>query len=78
LKHGHKKETFRKNDMPGLQRDQLSQPQIQNDGRQAGIVKVLQHLQKAHQTQGSQEIESLSRVERRIAEYQKIRVADFL
>jgi len=64
--------------MPGLQRDQLSQPQIQNDGRQAGIVKVLQHLQKAHQAQGSQEIESLSRVERRIAEYQKIRVADFL
>jgi len=41
LKHGHKKETFRKNDMPGLQRDQLPQPQIQNDGRQAGIVKVL-------------------------------------
>jgi len=53
LKHGHKKETFRKNDMPGLQRDQLPQPQIQNDGRQAGIVKVLQHLQKAHQAQGS-------------------------
>ena len=64
--------------MPGLQRDQLSQPQIQNDGRQAGIVKVLQHLQKAHQAQGSQKIESLSRAERRIAEYQKIRVADFL
>jgi len=56
LKYGHKKETFRKNDMPSLQRNQLSQPQIQNDGRQAGIVKVLQHLQKAHQAQGSQEV----------------------
>ena len=42
--------------MPGLQRDQLPQPQIKNDGRQAGIVKVLQHLQKAHQAQGSQEV----------------------
>lgn len=48
--------------MPGLQRDQLSQPQIQNDGRQAGIIKVLQHLQKAHQAQGSQKIASIARV----------------
>jgi len=56
LKHGNKKETLRENDVPGVQTDQLPQPQIQNNGRQAGIVQVLQHLPQAHQTQRSKEV----------------------
>jgi hypothetical protein len=39
-----------------LQRDQLQQPQIKNDGRQVGFDQILQKMPKTRKTQRIKEI----------------------
>ena len=59
--NGHKKETLRENAVHWMQKHQLPQPQIQNNGRQAGIGEILQNRAQAHQAQGSEEINPKSK-----------------
>jgi len=59
LKHGIKKETLCENGLSCVQRDKLPQAQVKNNGRQAGIVQVLQHLPRAHQAQRNEKIKTI-------------------